>query len=224
MYAIRNKWSTTYSNHVFSAGIKSSQRSESTNSVLGDIAGTTTCLTQFLVAFEKMVKRWRQLEVENEFKNSESAPPRDIKSSETLRHAFVVYTHKIFTLFLNEYLDGTGGSTSVEIGRCDNVSYHEVVLSIMPNKKYIVTLDSSTSMVSCSCHKFESMGILCSHALRIYNIKGILKIPDQYILTRWSKNARSVIYEHVNKSSEEDSTPIQFLMVMIPVCFTTTLF
>jgi len=39
MYAIRSKWSTAYSNHVFSAGIKSSQRSESTNSALGDIAG-----------------------------------------------------------------------------------------------------------------------------------------------------------------------------------------
>ena len=33
MYKIRHKWSTTYSKDVFSADIKSSQRSESTNSV-----------------------------------------------------------------------------------------------------------------------------------------------------------------------------------------------
>jgi transposase-like protein len=58
MYKIRHKWSTAYSKFVFSAGIKSSQRSESTNSVLGDIAGKTTSLTQFVVAFENMVKKW----------------------------------------------------------------------------------------------------------------------------------------------------------------------
>jgi len=99
MYKIRHKWSTAFTNDVFSAGIKSSQRSESTNSVLGDIAGKTTSLTHFLVAFEKMVKKWRQLEVENEFKNSQSAPPHVINISETLQHASKIYTHKIFNFF-----------------------------------------------------------------------------------------------------------------------------
>jgi hypothetical protein len=206
MYKIRHKWSTAYSKSVFSAGIKSSQRSESTNSVLGDIAGKTTSLTQFVVAFEKMVKKWRQLEVEKEFKNSQSTPPLVINTSETLRHASTIYTHKIFKLFLNEYLEGAGGSTSIEIGQCDTVSYHEVMLNRIPSKKYKVTLNSSTATISCSCHKFDSLGILCSHALRIYNIKGILQIPDQYFLKRWSKNARSVIYEHKSEGSEADST------------------
>ncbi|CAL0316337.1 unnamed protein product [Lupinus luteus] len=157
MYKIRHKWSTAYSKKIFSAGIKSSQRSESTNSVLSEIAGKTTSLTQFFNTFEKM-----------------------------------------------EYLDGTGGSTSVEIKVCDNLSYHEVIFNQMPRKKYIVTFDSSTCMVNCSCHKFEFMGILCSHALRIYNIKGILKIPDHYFLKRWSKNVRSTIYEHMNGGMEKD--------------------
>ncbi|KAJ1426123.1 FAR1-related protein [Sesbania bispinosa] len=49
------------------------------------------------------------------------------------------------------------------------------------------------------------MGILCSHALRIYNIKGVLRIPNQYFLKRWS-NARSKIYEHMNGALEEVST------------------
>ena len=153
-----------------------------------------------------MVKKWRQFEVENEFKNSQSTPPLVINTSETLRHASTRYTHKIFQLFLHEYLEGAGGSTSTEINQCDNVSYHEVMLNHIPIKKYKVTLNSSTATISCSCHKFDYMGILCSHALRIYNIKGIIEIPDQYFLKRWSKNARSVIYEHVNEGSEADST------------------
>lgn len=175
-------------------------------SVLGEIAGKTTSLTQFLLAFKKMVKKWQQIEIEKEFKNSQSAPPLIINNSETLRHAYMIYTHKIFKLFLNEYLEGTGGSTSTKIDRCDNVSYHdhEVTLNHVPNKKYIVAYDSSTTMINCSCHKFDSMGILCSHALRIYNIKGILRIPEQYFLKRWSKNARSMIYDHTREGSEEN--------------------
>ncbi|KAJ1388780.1 FAR1-related protein [Sesbania bispinosa] len=55
MYKIRHKWSTAFSKDVFSADIKSSKRSESTNSALGEIVGKTTSLAQFLLSFEKMV-------------------------------------------------------------------------------------------------------------------------------------------------------------------------
>lgn len=206
MYEIRHKWSTAYSKNVFSAGIKSCQRIESTNNVLDEIREKTTNLTQFLVAFEKMLKKWRRIEVEEEFKNRQSTPPLVINISETLRHASTVYTHKVFNIFLNEYLEGTGGSTSIEISQSNNLSNHEVMLNHKPNKKYAVTFDSSNMKINCSCRKFDSMGILCSHALRIYNIKGILRIPDQYFLKRWSKNARSVIYEHMPRGMGEDST------------------
>jgi hypothetical protein len=85
------------------------------------------------------------------------------------------------------------------------------MLNHKPNKKYVVTFDSSNMKINCSCRKFDSMGILCSHALRIYNIKGILRIPDQYFLKRWSKNARSVIYEHMPRGMGEDSTSISVI-------------
>nr|XP_012573919.1 uncharacterized protein LOC105852525 [Cicer arietinum] len=136
---MRHKWSTAYSKNVFSVGIMSPQRSESTNNVLGEIVGKTITPAQCLLAFEKMVKKWRRLEVEEEFKNCQSTPPLVINISETLRHASNVYTHKIFNIFLNEYLEGTGGSTSIEIGQSDNISYHEVILNHKPNKKYEVT-------------------------------------------------------------------------------------
>jgi hypothetical protein len=48
----------------------------------------------------------RQLKVENEFKNSQSAPPLVITTDETLRYTSTIYTHKIFNLFLNEYHEG----------------------------------------------------------------------------------------------------------------------
>jgi len=84
------------------------------------------------------------------------------------------------------------------------VSCHEVVLNQMPNKKYIVTFDSSNMSINCSCRKFDSIGILCCHVLRIFNLKGILRVPDKYFLKRRSKNARSTIYEHIEEVLEKD--------------------
>lgn len=78
MYKIRHKWSTAYRKDVFSTDIKSSQRSKNTNSALGEFVGKSTSLTQFLFAFDKMVNKWRQLEVDKEFKNSQSEPPHII--------------------------------------------------------------------------------------------------------------------------------------------------
>ncbi|KAJ3703813.1 hypothetical protein LUZ61_007518 [Rhynchospora tenuis] len=62
----------------------------------------------------------------------------------------------------------------------------------VPQKPYmgIVEFESSEVKVSCSCKKFESMGILCMHALKVLNNNNILYLPGQYILKRWSKYAK----------------------------------
>ncbi|KAL3838812.1 hypothetical protein ACJIZ3_023403 [Penstemon smallii] len=40
------------------------------------------------------------------------------------------------------------------------------------------------------CKKFEFIGILRSHALKVLNFKQIVRIPDQYIKKRWMKTAK----------------------------------
>ena len=48
-YKIREKWCTALKKHTFDDGIKSSQRSESTNIVLNEIANKSTSLTKFVM-------------------------------------------------------------------------------------------------------------------------------------------------------------------------------
>ena len=48
--------------------------------------------------------------------------------------------------------------------------------------------------VSCSCRMFEMEGVLCRHCIKVM-IEGkettlIKKILEQYVLERWTKNAR----------------------------------
>ena len=58
--------------------------------------------------------------------------------------------------------------------------------------------------MNCSCKKFEFVGILCCHALKILDINNIKKIPEQYVLNRWTVDAKVV---HIKSNSETHEDP-----------------
>ena len=70
----------------------------------------------------------------------------------------------------------------------------------------IVRFDHLNSNISCSCKKFESLGILCCHALWVFSIKNLTRIPSQYILKRWTKETKKgmMTYEQDNHSLSND--------------------
>ena len=73
-------------------------------------------------------------------------------------------------------------------------------------KVCIVQFNHLNTNISCSCKKFESLGILCCHALRVFSIANLTRIPSQYILKRWTKDAKKgmMVYEHDNHSLGND--------------------
>ena len=53
--------------------------------------------------------------------------------------------------------------------------------------------EAPTHNVNCSCEKYTNfVGILCAHALKVLDKKNVKKIPPQYILKRWTREARVV--------------------------------
>lgn len=74
----------------------------------------------------------------------------------------------------NEYIVG--------IGALDGKSTVE--------EEYLVVSDPSDQMVSYTCRQFERCGIMCSHALKVLDMMNIKLLPDQYILKRWTREAR----------------------------------
>jgi len=46
-------------------------------------------------------------------------------------------------------------------------------------------------MATCSCNKFEFGGILCRHILGVFLMIDLHVIPEEYILRRWTKNAKN---------------------------------
>ena len=69
----------------------------------------------------------------------------------------------------------------------------------------IVSYDTIDKTFSCICRKFEIVGILCCHVLKVFDFLAIKTIPDMYILKRWTREAKSgCILDNRRTNVEED--------------------
>ncbi|KAB2599980.1 protein FAR1-RELATED SEQUENCE 5-like [Pyrus ussuriensis x Pyrus communis] len=188
LYAIREKWCPMFSQDAFSVRIKSTQRSESMNNVFHRMSTKTMTLTEFVLHYEKQANGMRSKELEETFRCKQGLPSTAAKNSGFLKRAASVYTRKIYKFLEYEFV----GSLAVKMREVEsdgtlqtfelNEEGHIIV--------YVVKFNSSTFNISCSCKRFESMGLLCRHALRVMNVKEVSQIPNQYILKRWTKDAK----------------------------------
>jgi hypothetical protein len=55
---------------------------------------------------------------------------------------------------------------------------------------YEVIGDPSKETVVCKCQQFDRIGILCAHALKVLDLMNIKSLPPQYVLKRWTREAR----------------------------------
>ncbi|XP_021747430.1 protein FAR1-RELATED SEQUENCE 5-like [Chenopodium quinoa] len=100
VYELKEKWCPALSRDFFSAGILSSQRSESTNQAIEFRAIKATTLTEFYTIFKKTTNRWRSTEKYDEFTCSKSIAFTSLPLSGMLNHA----AHVKITRILDKYV------------------------------------------------------------------------------------------------------------------------
>ncbi|KAL0925953.1 hypothetical protein M5K25_004330 [Dendrobium thyrsiflorum] len=194
LYKIRSKWSTAFNKNCFNLGILSTQRSESTNHVCHGISKPTSSITECFLGLEKMMKTWRRNEKDEDFKCSQSEIQPYIKSSSILKQAALFYSRKLYSFFEEEFLQGVGG-LCIEYSSSDLTMFYVKSIDKCPDSKiWTVLFNSSQGTIQCSCAKFEMMGILCSHCMRVLRQLDIVNIPEKYFLPRWSARARKDLY------------------------------
>ncbi|XP_074305786.1 uncharacterized protein LOC141641007 [Silene latifolia] len=114
-------------------------------------------------------------------------------------HASLVYTHPIFGDFQNEVKHaicsmGVGGLTTVGA-----VEYHDV-RDGLKHRSFRVEFNTKTNESKCACKLFERHGIVCRHILWVWNGRQVHRIPDPYILARWTKKSyRPVVRDENGK-------------------------
>ncbi|CAI0443964.1 unnamed protein product [Linum tenue] len=183
----REKWAMVYGRHMFTADMMSTQRSESMNNVLKKYLKRKHNMVYFFEHYGRLIEDRRYKELLSEF-NMRNTSPTLRADVEVLRQASEIYTPKVFLMFQEEYLkvwDCTIDKTSkTEVQVVYKVRYAG------RGTEHQVRFELSSQVVECSCRKFDFVGILCAHALKVLDKKNIKHIPKQYILKRWTKDAK----------------------------------
>ncbi|KAK3429729.1 hypothetical protein EUGRSUZ_E01219, partial [Eucalyptus grandis] len=200
LYDLRHKWSSAFGRDIFSCGIKSSQRSESTNNVFQQFSKKTSTLIQFVHYYEEQLKHMREIENQDDY-SSRGTPRLQISYNGILTHAASVYTRAIFGRFYEEFLQSL--SEKISGTTFDGFIYEYTLKCDGIQSEHVVRFNPTDFSVSCECKLFESKGWLCRHALHILNGNiSVSAIPSSYILKRWTKGAKQ---GYVNDESHEIS-------------------
>jgi zinc finger SWIM domain-containing protein 3 len=126
-------------------------------------------------------RRFDEVQIEIISNQSTKKPP----SMRILRQAANSYTSTAFKMFEREfelYMDCMVYNSG-EVGTISEyrVSVEEEDSKI--SKDHLVKFDSLDGMVSCTCKKFEFLGIPCScrHVLKVLDTRNIKELPERLI-------------------------------------------
>ncbi|KAH1065312.1 hypothetical protein J1N35_030299 [Gossypium stocksii] len=141
------------------------------------------------------------MELNQDFRCKNGAPNK-VNGRGILKHASNVYTLTMFKRFEEELMDCID-LNCVEFSNIENISLYHVTED-GHERIYYVEFDVPNSIVSCSCKMFESLGLLCRHALWAFLMNNIKNIPEKYILRRWTKKAKLLLASDFRASSAHE--------------------
>ncbi|XP_074300343.1 protein FAR-RED ELONGATED HYPOCOTYL 3-like [Silene latifolia] len=188
LYELREHWCCAYGKDYFSAGVLSSQRSESTNNSICRRLNKTTTLCDFYEIFGKVLSEWRSQERKDNSLCWEGTPEVAIPCS-LLEFGARIYTIGAYKRFQKEFVKGMSYKHNMMPSVDDTLCYF-VYTDRSDEFGHVVTFSPSTNYACCSCKRFEEGGFLCRHILFVYHCNCVDKIPLIYVLKRWTKDAK----------------------------------
>ncbi|KAF7811452.1 protein FAR1-RELATED SEQUENCE 5-like [Senna tora] len=210
IYSLKEKWAACYMKRFLTLGMRSTQLSESLNADVKRCLKPDVDILQFFKHFELVVEDKRYNELKCEFEAREKVPRLRYPSSPMIQQLAKVYTPTIFEMFQDQ-IDLF--FTCCVKQRRESESLIEYVINMLNHKgEWKVLFYPQEKSISCTCRKFENFGILCCHAVKAFEANDVKEVPDQYILKRWSKNARiGVIFDVNGREVEEDPKLVRTL-------------
>ncbi|XP_027150267.1 protein FAR1-RELATED SEQUENCE 5-like [Coffea eugenioides] len=189
LYKIRDKWARCMMKERWTAGMRSTQFSQSLNAAIKNHLKLDHDLVQFFRHFNRVVDEKRHNELIAEYEMRQKFPMVGLRQTPMLVHASETYSPTVFVAFQNEYGEST---TMVILRQQDATMFVEfAVMRYDGGPERIVVFNRNDLSVHCSCKKYENEGILCGHALKVFDTVGIKIIPPEYIKRRWTKRART---------------------------------
>ncbi|XP_078167231.1 protein FAR1-RELATED SEQUENCE 5-like isoform X2 [Carex rostrata] len=195
LFKEREKWALVYGREAFYGDFKAVQQKDSLSSELKKMLPAEKDMMCFLDQYEKIIedRRFDEVQIEIISNQSTKKPP----SMRILRQAANSYTPTAFKMFEREfelYMDCMVYNSD-EVGAISEYKVSVEEENSKMSKDHFVKFDSLDGMVSCTCKKFEFLGIPCRHVLKVLDTRNIKELPEQLLLKRWRKDAKSCSFE-----------------------------
>ncbi|XP_028784270.1 protein FAR1-RELATED SEQUENCE 5-like [Neltuma alba] len=194
MYNIKEKWAWCYVKNACKLGMRSTQLSESVNADVKRCTTPNLNINEFFTTFDKVVSEKRDKELKLEFDSRQKIPRMVNQSAPILRQLVLTYTPNAFDIFQAQW----DLQFSVMLIQRDEEGplYIYIAHMIDEEGEWRIEFKPDTHEISCTCRMFETTRILCCHALKVYESNDVRIMPEQYIIKRWTREARSgVVYD-----------------------------
>ena len=189
MYNARQQWVPVYMRDTFFGEMHENKGNEVMSSFFEGYVNASTTIQMLIKQYEKAVASWHEKELKADYDTSNITPVLKTPSPME-KQAANLYTRKTFIKFQMELVE-TLANPATKIDDSGTVTTYRVAKFGEDHKAHSVRFNAFEMKASCSCQMFEFSGIICRHVLAVFRAKNVLTLPSQYILKRWTRNAKS---------------------------------
>ncbi|KAL6138692.1 hypothetical protein ACLB2K_063971 [Fragaria x ananassa] len=193
MYELRSKWVPAFCNHIFHAGMQSSQRVESNHSFFKTFVSENNSLLDFATRIERGLRQQRHEErIRDHVDSNEIPKTRTFYPIE--KQMREVYTKEIFLRFQDEVVKSTAYLKCETLKEDENECSYIVLRAADEEqswKRRQIVYDKISGFAKCSCGGFEVEGIACRHIIFFFRSMNMVNLSSEYILDRWTKSAKA---------------------------------
>ncbi|CAJ2638651.1 protein FAR-RED ELONGATED HYPOCOTYL 3 isoform X3 [Trifolium pratense] len=187
LYEDRKLWAPTFMKDVFLGGMSTPQRSESVNSFFDKYVHRKTYIQDFVKQYETILQD--RYEEEAKADSDTWNKVATLKTPSPLEKSVAgIFTHTVFKKIQAEIIGAV--ACHPKLDRQDETTIVHRVHDMETRKDFFVVVNEVNSELSCICRQFEYKGYLCRHALVVLQYSGHSVFPSQYVLKRWTKDAK----------------------------------
>ncbi|XP_074313047.1 protein FAR1-RELATED SEQUENCE 5-like [Silene latifolia] len=191
MFNKRQRWIPAYYRDIpLGCLLRTTQRSESMNSFFKRFENPRGTLVEFWLRFQSAMDQQRYTQKSLD-RDSDLSLPVTKTMLHLEIHASTVYTHALFYEFQKQCVSSLNSCSAGDSSRDSTTRFLDVEDAILPTT-YTVAFNPTTFDAKYSCKMFERKGYICKHIIWILSGKGVRKIPEQYLLSRWTKNTKKM--------------------------------
>ncbi|XAR73086.1 hypothetical protein NMG60_11019950 [Bertholletia excelsa] len=190
MYVARHNWVPVYMRDTFFGEFSRTDcGGDSINSFFDGFVIASTTIQLLIKQYEKAISSWNEKETKADHDTINTLPVLKTPSPME-KQAASLYTRRLFMKFQEELVE-TLANPATKIEDSGAITTFRVAKFGEELKAHTVRFSAFEMKANCSCQMFEFSGIICRHILSVFRAKNVLTLPSEYLLKRWTINAKS---------------------------------